>query len=107
MTVNANFVYMTAGNRQEAEAVGAALVEAKLAACINIVENMTSMFIWQGAAQHETEVVVIAKTVAERVPALIEKVRSIHSYECPCIVCLPITDGNPDFLEWIAEEVEL
>lgn len=104
--MNATLVYMTAGSKEEARTVGEALIQSKLAACINIIENMNSIFMWQGKVEDDAEVVVIAKTTAERVPALIEKVKAVHSYDCPCIVCLPITDGNPEFLDWIGREVK-
>ena len=105
MPHNANWVYMTAGSKDEAVAVGEALIEAGLAACVNIIDNMNSIFMWEGKVEQDTETVLIAKTTAERVPELVEKVKSVHSYECPCIVSLPITDGNPAFIDWIAEQV--
>ena len=99
------FVYMTAGSKDEARSIGNALVSAKLAACVNIFDNMNSIYMWQGELQDDREVVLIAKTTAERTPALIEKVKALHSYDCPCIVTLPAAGGNPAFLEWIAGEV--
>ncbi|MGM0452505.1 MAG: divalent-cation tolerance protein CutA [Thermodesulfobacteriota bacterium] len=105
MSHNANWVYMTAGSKDEAVAVGEALIEAGLAACVNIIDSMNSIFMWEGRVEQDTETVLIAKTTAERVPELVEKVKSVHSYECPCIVSLPIADGNPAFIDWIAEQV--
>ncbi len=61
---------------------------------------------WEGEIQEDTEVVMIAKTTEDRIPELIERVRSMHSYDCPCIVSLPVLDGNQPFLDWIAEEVK-
>lgn len=104
MTVN--FVYMTAGSRSEARTIGSALVAEKLAACVNIFDNMNSLYLWQGELQDDTETVLIAKTTRACVPALIEKVKTLHSYECPCIVCLPVSDGNSAFLDWIRAEVQ-
>jgi len=101
-----NFIYMTAGNRDEARKIGKALVVSRLAACVNILDNINSFFMWEGKVQDETEVVMIAKTTPARVPQLVEKVKSLHSYDCPCIVSLPVSDGNRDFLDWIAEEVK-
>jgi periplasmic divalent cation tolerance protein len=100
-----SFVYMTAGNREEALAIGKSLVSKKLAACINVIDQMTSVFEWEGEVQQDSETVLIAKTAASRVPELIEAVKAQHSYDCPCIVCLPLTGGNSDFLEWIASSV--
>jgi len=100
-----NFVYMTAGSREEARKIGQELVVAKLAACVNILENMNSIYMWQGKVQNDAEIVLIAKTTEERIPQLTEKVKSLHSYDCPCIVSIPVAGGNPAFLDWIAEEV--
>ena len=101
-----NFIYMTAGSKDEARMIGKTLISAGLAACVNIVENMYSMYMWNGKLQDDTETILIAKTTKERLPDLIEKVKSLHSYECPCIVSLPVSDGNPAFLNWIANEVK-
>lgn len=105
MSRNVNWVYMTTGSREEAATIGEALVSEKLAACVNIIENMHSIFMWEGKMEHASETVLIAKTTAERVPELVERVRAMHSYDCPCIISLPISDGNPAFLEWIAGSV--
>lgn len=101
-----NLIYMTAGNKDEARMIGKALISAGLAACVNIIENMSSMYMWDGKIQDDTETILIAKTARERLPDLIEKVKSLHSYECPCIVSLPVSDGNPEFLNWVSNEVQ-
>lgn len=101
-----NLIYMTAGSKDEARMIGKALISAGLAACVNIIENMYSMYMWDGKLQDDTETIMIAKTTKDRLPDLIEKVKSLHSYECPCIVSLPVSDGNPAFLKWIANEVK-
>jgi periplasmic divalent cation tolerance protein len=95
---------MTAGNREEARKIGTELVVSKLAACINILDNMNSIYMWDGKIQDDSEVVMIAKTTESRLPELVEKVNSLHSYDCPCIVALPVSGGNQAFLNWIAEE---
>ncbi len=104
--MNIVFIYMTAGSKDEASKIGKELVSNKLAACINILDNMHSIYQWEGVLQDDTEVVMIAKTTEDRVPSLIEKVKSIHSYECPCIVSLPVSSGHQPFLDWIAAEVK-
>ena len=101
-----NMIYITAGSKDEAAMIGKALVKARLAACVNIIENMNSMYMWNGKLQDDKETILIAKTTMARVPDLIEKVIALHSYDCPCIVSLPISDGNPAFLNWIANEVQ-
>ena len=100
-----NLIYITAGSNDEAKRIGKALINAGLAACVNIIENMTSMYMWDGKLQDAKETILIAKTTQACVPDLIEKVTSLHSYDCPCIVSLPVSDGNPAFLKWIVEEV--
>jgi periplasmic divalent cation tolerance protein len=97
-------VYMTAADVQEAEKIGETLVRQKLAACINILNPMQSLFWWQDAVQSEQETVLLAKTQSSLVEQLSDTVRKIHSYDCPCIVALPIVGGNPEFLDWIASE---
>jgi len=94
-------VYMTAADAAEAETVGAALVEKRLAACVNVLGAVRSMFWWEGAVQKEDEVVFIAKTAEDRLEPLKQEVRAQHSYDVPCVVALPMAGGDPEFLEWI------
>jgi periplasmic divalent cation tolerance protein len=101
-----NFVYMTAGSKDEARKIGKELVISRLAACVNILDNMNSVYMWEGKVQDDAEVVMIAKTSEDCIPRLIEKVKSLHSYDCPCIVSLPVVNGHQPFLDWIAEEVK-
>jgi len=96
-------IYMTAGSLEEADKIGKALVGERLAACVNIIENMRSFYWWEGTLQEDHEVVMIAKTTPPLVDSLVERVKSLHSYRVPCIVSVPISGGNPDFLEWIDE----
>lgn len=97
-------IYMTASGRDEARAIGTNLVESRLVACVNIIDDMKSLYWWDGQVQDNTEAVIIAKTTESLVPAVIEKVKEIHSYTCPCVVALPVTDGNPDYLNWVNHE---
>jgi periplasmic divalent cation tolerance protein len=94
-------IYVTAGSNDEARRIGHSLVEARLAACANILPPMTSVYWWEGAVQEDSEVAMILKTRQDLVESLIERIRELHSYDCPCVVALPITGGNPDFLQWI------
>ena len=104
--MSVNLIYITAGSVEEARTIGNKLVSDKLAACVNIIDNVRSMYWWEGEVQDDKEVILIAKTKESLVPELVEKVRSIHSYSCPCIVSLPILDGNRAFLDWIVEETK-
>lgn len=100
----ARFVYITASGRDEAVAIGRALVQERLAACANVIDPVTSIYWWEGAVQEDTEVVLVLKTRADLVVALTERVKAMHSYACPCVVALPIDGGNPVYLDWIVEE---
>jgi periplasmic divalent cation tolerance protein len=103
-TNDARLIYITTDGTAEARMIGHALVEARLAACANILDPMTSVYWWDGKVQEGQETVLIAKTTATHVDALTERVRDLHSYDCPCIVSVPIDAGNPAFLEWVAAE---
>ena len=98
------WVYMTAGSIEEAKSIGQILVVQNLAACVNLLENMTSIYKWEEKLEESQEVIMIAKTRKTLMPKLIEKVDSLHSYDCPCILELPIQGGNPDFLSWIKSQ---
>lgn len=97
-------VYITAGSADEANRIGAALVEERLAACVNVHSPITSIYRWQGSTQHDTEFVLIAKTQHSLVDRLTERVVALHSYECPCVVAVPVAGGHQPFLEWIDAE---
>ena len=98
------WVYMTAGSIEEAKSIGQILVGQNLAACVNLLENMTSIYNWEDKLEEGHEVVMIAKTRKALMAKLIETVKSHHSSEIPCILELPIQGGNPDFLSWIERE---
>ena len=98
------WVYMTAGSIEEAKSIGQILVVQNLAACVNLLENMTSIYKWEEKLEESKEVIMIAKTSKTLMPKLIETVNSHHSYDCPCILELPIQGGNPDFLSWIGSQ---
>ncbi|RJR17569.1 MAG: divalent-cation tolerance protein CutA [Desulfobacteraceae bacterium] len=97
-------VYITTSSYSEAKSIGEAIVSERLAACVNILEGMHAIYWWEEKIQKEQEVIIIAKTRKELLSNLIEKVRSMHSYTCPCILSLPITGGYSPFLEWISLE---
>lgn len=98
-------IYITTRDTSQARDIGRYLVESRLAACVNIFESINSMYIWQDQFQDDQEAAVIAKTTHARLKDLIEAVKERHDYECPCIVAMPITEGNPNFLDWIAGQV--
>ena len=96
-------VYMTASDQGEALRIGRALVEERLAACVNVLGPIRSVFRWEGAVQEGQEVAFIAKTRSALTGALAARVKALHSYSCPCVVAVPIAAGHPAFLAWIGE----
>ena len=98
------FVYDTAGDAAEARRIGRDVVEARLAACANDLSGMRSISWWQGKLEEGREAVLILKTTEERLPALVARVKELHSYDCPCIEALPVVAGHQAFLDWVAQE---
>ncbi|RKY31363.1 MAG: divalent-cation tolerance protein CutA [Candidatus Omnitrophota bacterium] len=96
-------ILITAPERQEAEKIAQVLVEEKLAACVNIIADIHSIFWWEGKIDNSKETLLIIKTKKSRVKKLIKKVQSIHSYEVPEIITLPVIAGNKKYLNWIDE----
>ena len=101
--MSAQLIYVTVPSRPEVEKIATSVVTERLAACANMLDGVTSIFEWEGKLCRETETVLILKTVEERVGTLTERIKELHSYDCPCIVALPLEGGNSDFLNWIAE----
>jgi periplasmic divalent cation tolerance protein len=104
--MTAVLVYITASDHAEAEKIGRLLLEEKLAACVNIVDGMRSMFWWEGALEQGHETILLAKTKPSLLDELTAKVKAVHSYDLPCIVALPIVGGNQDFIDWISSETK-
>jgi periplasmic divalent cation tolerance protein len=102
--MTSSMIYITTSSRDEALRIGRALVTDGLAACANVLPGIISVYRWQGEIQEDDESSLILKTRSDLVERLTARVKELHSYDCPCLVALPITDGNPDFLHWIAEE---
>ena len=95
------FVYVTTRDAGEALAIGRTLVEERLAAGVNILDGLRSLYWWEGAVRDSAEAAFIAKTRFELIPQIIARVKELHSYEVPCVAALAVTDGNPDFLDWV------
>jgi periplasmic divalent cation tolerance protein len=89
----------------EAAQLATVLVEERLAACVNVLPAMTSVYRWAGAVETESEHQVVIKTTKARVAALWERLRDLHPYDVPEFVVLPIVDGNDAYLKWIGEGV--
>ncbi|OUC12355.1 MAG: divalent-cation tolerance protein CutA [Alkalinema sp. CACIAM 70d] len=97
-------VLVTVPNGTIAETIAHALLEAKLAACVSLFP-VTSIYTWQGEVQQEGEVQLLIKTDLVRFSELEAMVRSLHPYEVPEVIALPIVAGSPPYLQWIAEQV--
>jgi len=96
-------VYMTAANRQEAELIARALVEKRLAACVQVVSEIRSLYWWQGRVCDEPEILCMAKTTAACFNELAAEVKRLHSYVVPEIVFVPITAATPEYRSWISD----
>ena len=98
-------VMLTAGSREEAVRLADAIVGARLAACVQILPEIESIYHWKGAIERAPETLVLAKTVADKFAELETVVRSLHSYETPEIIALPITASSAPYLEWLKASV--
>ncbi len=97
-------VYLTARTAAQAKRIADALVEEQLAACVNILGPITSVYRWQGRVQRGREIAVLAKTRAALFPRLQKRVCELHDYEVPCVVAVTIASGQPAFLDWLARQ---
>jgi len=98
-------VLVTASGLEESNKIASIILDKRMAACVNIVPKISSLFWWRGKIDAADEVLLIIKTRASRVKDIIDAVKSIHSYSVPEIIALPIMAGHSDYLDWIAGEV--
>lgn len=98
-------VLTTAGSIEEAQRIAAALVEQRLAACVNILPGVESVFRWQGKIDRASEWLMIIKTKAEAFERVRDAIQKLHSYDVPEIISLEIDDGSAAYLQWIDETV--
>lgn len=101
MSVSEIIVFITASKEDEAVTIARALVEDRLAGCVNIVRNIRSIYRWQGNIEDDQEVLMIAKTKTKLFNALEKKVKELHSYTVPEIIAMPIVTGSKDYLKWL------
>ena len=104
--MTAQLVYVTMGSLEEARRIGRALVEERLAAAVNIITGVTSIYRWHGTIHEADEVVVVAKTRRERLGALTARVQEMHAYDCPGVVAFMVAGGSEPYLRWIAAETD-
>lgn len=95
----------TAGSEAEAEAIAAALIENRLAACVSIYP-IKSVYTWKGAVQRDAEWQLMIKTSADKYAALSNQIKALHSYEVPELLQIRIEEGSPEYLSWLAAQVQ-
>ncbi len=98
-------VYVTAPSAEEARTLARALVEERLAACVNLLP-VESVYRWQGQLEEASEILLVVKTCHGRLDALAARVRALHSYTVPEIIALPLLAGWPPYLQWLEEETQ-
>lgn len=98
-------VYVVFSSAEEAERIGLAVVEERLAACVNILGPVRSIYRWQGAVQTAEETAAIFKTTHDSADALITRIAGLHSYDVPCIVTWPIDKIIASYAQWVADSV--
>ena len=104
-TDDAIVVFMTASSSEEAGQLADMLVSERLAACVQILPEMESVYRWQGKIERQREVLLIAKTVSSKFAELESEVVKLHSYETPEIVAFPLTNGSRPYLDWVSRSV--
>jgi len=98
-------VFSTAGSEEEARRIAHYLVDRQLAACVNLVRNIESVYRWQGKVESSHEWLLVIKTTAEKFDDVRDAIRQLHSYDLPECIAIAIEDGSADYLEWIGESV--
>jgi periplasmic divalent cation tolerance protein len=94
-------ILVTAKNKNQADKIAAGLIKAKLAACVNIIAKINSVFFWAGKTDKASESLLLIKSKKEKMPKIIKLVKSLHSYEVPEIIAIPIITGDKPYLRWI------
>lgn len=100
---SAIIIFITASSEEEAKKIATALVNEKLVACVNIIPKIHSIYWWEGKVCQEDEVMLISKSKQSLFPAIMDRAKSIHSYKVPEIISFPISEGLPEYLNWLEE----
>ena len=96
-------IFITASSEEEATKIATTLVEEKLVACVNIIPKIRSVYWWEGKVCQEDEVMLVSKSTKSLFPAIMYRVKSLHSYQVPEIISFPISEGLPEYLNWIED----
>lgn len=105
MTGN-KLVLTSAGSREEAQRIAGALVERKLAACVNIIPGVESIYRWEGKIERADEWLLLIKTTGPAFEQVRDAIKKMHSYEVPECVCIEIENGSAEYMKWIVESVQ-
>jgi len=97
--------YVTVSNKQEALNISNSVVLEKLAACANIIDNITSVYIWKGSKEVSTEALIMMKTIKSKLSKLEEHINKMHTYENPCFIAWPIEHACSKYQEWVYDSV--
>jgi periplasmic divalent cation tolerance protein len=98
-------IFVTAAHKKEARRIAEALLNKRLAACVNILDDVESLFRWQGKIDKAKEALLIIKSRKQKLPQVIRVVKSMHSYQVPEIIALPLSGGYKPYLKWIDESL--
>ena len=105
-TPNAVEVHITAPNREQAATMARALVNERLAACVNVVDGVQSVYRWQEKVEESAEVLCLVKTRPDLLDALTARVQALHPYDVPEILAFEVMDGSPTYLNWLQESTQ-
>jgi periplasmic divalent cation tolerance protein len=106
MQENQIVVFCTAPNRETGERIARALVQERLAACVNLLPGLVSTYRWQGKVEQAAECLLLIKTAQSRFDTLRERIKSLHPYDVPEIIAMPISQGDTQYLKWITENTQ-
>jgi len=99
-------VLVTSANGDEASKIAEALVRERLAACVNIISDVESVYRWEGKVARDREMLLVIKTTADRYSEIEQRIHKLHSYSTPEVVAIPIQQGSANYLTWLRESVE-
>ncbi len=98
-------VFCTCGTQEEAIRIATAVVEERLAACVNVVPGIESIYRWQGAVERASELLLLIKTTEAQLDALRDRIQALHSYDTPEVVAVPVVGGSEKYIAWLRQQV--
>jgi periplasmic divalent cation tolerance protein len=99
-------IFVTVASLGEGKKIARHLVETQLAACVNILQSMESVYRWEGKIAEEKEFLLLIKSTGELFPEIEAEISKIHSYQTPEIICLPVIEGSRNYLQWVSDSVK-